>query len=170
MNIGPRSSVVQWNVPPGTASHPISRFLYRLRARLRWWRSGSTVRIVAWELCRIPLRIVAIVRAPNLRFGVAVPRDPRGAAAPHPWLPDTNRFELVCSKGIQELQRELRWCGVLDWRTYTRGFYEGSLWAMGIADSGKRNEESQSLTVSLNYPSDDKSTAGEPAKENHRGI
>jgi len=137
----PRPSVVQWNAQPGSASRPIPRFLYQLRAPLRWWSRFPIARIVAAEVCNLPLRIVAILRAPNPRNGVILPRDPR-AKAPHLWLPDTDRFELVCNKGIQELQREHRWCGVLDCRTYTRGFYEGSLWSMGTSGSEKRNEES----------------------------
>src|SRR5437667_1756151 len=101
-----RPSVVQWDVRPGTASRPMPKFFYRLRAPLRWW-SCSIARILVAEVCSLPLRIVAILRAPNQKTGVYIPS-----------LSDASGFEYACSEGIRELQRAHRWCGVLDCRTY----------------------------------------------------
>jgi hypothetical protein len=131
--VAPNPPVSEWHVPPGTASHPIPRLLFRLSAPVQWYEA-STARIVVAECRNLFRRIAAILRTPYPKNGVILPPDPR-PNAPHRWVDPSQRFEGACNDGIQQLQRTHPWCGILDFRIYAQGFQQGALWALGKIDT-----------------------------------
>jgi hypothetical protein len=110
-------------VHAGKASDPISKFRYQLRAPLRWW-SYSAPRIAAHEIGKIALRILAIPDSLlAIRAGLRVTPNIPDAYKETPRL--ANMLPHACISGMEKLDREHRWFGVLDQRTYSQGFCEG---------------------------------------------
>jgi hypothetical protein len=125
------------NVRSGSASSPIAKLKYRFSAPVRWWQR-SIVRIVAGELYRFPLRIRAILRTRNLRFGPEIPLGPKGHFVEH-WLAG-NTFLKPCSDYMQQLQRQDQWIGALDLQMVGQAYGAGAAWALDNACSGKDSE------------------------------
>jgi len=129
--------VSEWNVPPGSASRPIPRFLYRLAAPLRWWMESS-LRIVAEECCKFPLRILTIVRNPMLRYGAPIPDGPEGLGL-ESWEA-RNTYLRACSESIEQMQRDNRWIGTLECQMAAQAYRQGAAWVAGNACRGKESE------------------------------
>lgn len=111
-------------VPPGKASRPIPKLLYRLSAPLRWWES-STAREVTREIYMWPLRMKAVlVGMSELREGKIEVRFYR-TSGPNVNPDAENILLLACSSGMRELQKQSPWSGVLDSLTYLAGFQAG---------------------------------------------
>ena len=127
------------DVPPGTLSRPIPRFLYRLRAPLRWFR-GSTAHIVALELYNLPRRIAANRERQFHHLGILLPSDPRQNS---PLI----AFELACNEGMEKLQRDFPFCLSLEQALYARGFLEGAEYELGSEHihAGKEAASPQSI-------------------------
>lgn len=135
---------LQSRVPAGTASRPMSKFAYRLSAPLRWW-SRSILRIVAIELCSLPLRILAILKQPSLRLGVPIPLDLGGC---NPANPETlSSYIHACSLGIQQLQSERRMLSALETQTYVRAFRQGATWGIHNACSGSNTQAARQDSI-----------------------
>lgn len=127
-------------VPAGSASRPIAKFAYRLCAPLRWW-SRSILRIVAIELCSLPLRILAILKQPSLPQGVPIPLDLGGWNPANPEI--ASSYIHACSLGMQQLQSERRMLSALETQTYVRAFRQGATWGIHNACSGSNTQAAQ---------------------------
>jgi hypothetical protein len=121
------------HVPAGKASDPISKFLHRLCAPLRWW-SRSTPQIAVHEMGRTILRILSIPKAISaLREGlVASPHIPDAYRANHHLV---SMLPHTCKTGMERLENAHRWFGVQDCQTYFQGFREGAECGLSMLDS-----------------------------------
>jgi hypothetical protein len=128
---------LQSRVPPGSASCPIAKWTYRLGAALRLWR-GSMLRIMAIELCSLPLRILALLRTPSLRMGIRIPVQPEGCNLGS-WE-EVNSYAHACSEGMRQLQKERGVVSALECQTYCQGFQRGVRWYAGRTCNGKRTQ------------------------------
>src|ERR1039458_7916999 len=90
-------------VPADKPSDPISKFLHRLCAPLRWW-SRSTPQIAVHELGRTILRIPSIPKAISaLREGlVASPHIPDAYKVNHRLV---SMLPLACKTGMEKLEK-----------------------------------------------------------------
>ena len=95
MNANGITKASRLNVPAGTLSRPIPRFLYRLGAPLRWFR-GTTAHIAVLELYRLPQRILATRKKRFDRWGISLPSGPIQN-------PSSIAFELACTGGMETL-------------------------------------------------------------------
>jgi hypothetical protein len=133
------------NVPPGSASRPIPRLLYRLSAPLRWWRR-SIVRIMAGEVYRLFLRMKVILRTPSLRLGPSLPLSPKGHSLEN--FGSGSNFLRACSESMLCLRKESSWIGNLDLQMAAQAFRQGASWAIDNACSEKRSENTPDATSS----------------------
>ena len=128
-NQGRKSSTAQgFCVPAGSASSPMSKLGYRLCAPLRWW-SRSILRIMGEEICRFPLRILAILRTRSLRDGVPIPLDQKSLDLGSFGV--MNSFLLACSEGMQQLRKRHSWIATLEVQIYFQAFAQGAEWSQG---------------------------------------
>jgi len=138
-----RPLVWEWRVPPGTASRPIPRFLYRLSAPLRWYRS-TIAHILADECCRLPVHIRCMRRVLSPGGGVPIPSDPRQ-------IPFSIAFELACSDGIQRLFQETGEGSLWDRWTYAQGFLAGARYVASTPSSATCSAECLPTEKSKQY-------------------
>jgi hypothetical protein len=119
-------AVQEWNVPPGTASSPRAKFLYRLGAPQRWWQD-SRLRIAAQEIRAFPQRISVALRTPHLRFGYCLLScsEDRSTGT----LREVSEFVRACSSDMRRLQANHRWAGVLDLEIAAQSYRAGADWA-----------------------------------------
>jgi hypothetical protein len=126
-------------VPLGTASDPISKFFYRLRAPLRWW-VDSSIRKVADEIRSLPPRISMCLRTPCPRNGFRVPLLHLEGSIAETWRLES-RFLRSCSEDMQRLSKEHRWTTHLDREMAAQAYLAGATWAIrnicNGADSGQ---------------------------------
>lgn len=87
-----------------------------------WWLD-SKLRLVAGELYRIFLRISAMWGDSFLRYGPAIPNDPRRTHRGS--LAEENTFGSSCSEGIRQLSRKHEWMGPLDQQLAGEAFQLG---------------------------------------------
>ena len=125
------------HVPAGSASRPIPKLLYRLRAPLRWW-SDSILRTVALESYSLFLHIATLLRAPSLRAGVpiAVRLGSHNLAN----LGKASSFADACTQGMERLQTEHWTASMLVLQIYAQAFHDGANWAHHntCSESGSR--------------------------------
>lgn len=116
----------KWDVPPGTASSPRAKFLYRLGAPQRLWQH-SIFRIVVQEIRGFHRRISAVLRTPHLRFGYCLlscsADDSTGSFV------EESEFVRACRIGMQQLQANHHWVGVLDLEIASQAYRAGANWA-----------------------------------------
>jgi hypothetical protein len=101
----------------------------------------SSVRQVAIELCKCPLRIFAILRTPEMGFGPTIPPSQSGQRQPNLYPP--SKFALACIEGIQELRHANPWMGNLELQMAAQAFQLGARWAQSTEgpDSEKRSAD-----------------------------
>ena len=113
----------------------------------RWLREvreswlDSKQRLVADELCRIPRRILAMWADSYLRYGPAIPNDPRRTSRGS--LAEESIFGLSCSEGIKQLSRKHEWMGPLDQQLAGEAFQLGASWAFRTLDSCKKADDTE---------------------------
>lgn len=122
----------KWRVPPGTLNHPISIFLFRLFAPLRWLQ-GTTVHIAVYQCCKLPLRILAIRSLLSKRLSAT--------ARPLPSTPPFSGFEAFYIAGTQKLWQEKAWCDELDLQIWEQAFRQGAILASGNVCTKSDSEE-----------------------------
>jgi hypothetical protein len=133
-----RVSDARW----GTLSRrPMGTFLSWFRGTREWWLD-SKQRLVATELRRIPRRILAMWADSFLRYGPALPSDPRHTSPQS--LAQENTFLLSCSEDIKALSRKHEWMGPLDQQLAGEAFRLGASWAFGTLDSCKEADDMES--------------------------
>jgi hypothetical protein len=110
----------------------LSRWLREIHER--WLDSKQ--RIVADEFCKIPRRISAIWADSCLRFGPAIPNDPRRTSPPS--SPEESIFLFACSEGMKQLSQRHVWMGSLDQQLAGEAFQMGAAWAFRTQGSCKR--------------------------------
>jgi hypothetical protein len=110
-------------VRSGSASGPISKWLYRLSAPLRWWKGSSYARAVE-ELYSLPRRIQATHLLNTSLRG-------RGYSLPMPVekIPYLDVLD-VCKKDIEELLAENSWMTSLDLEMAAAGWAKGLRFAL----------------------------------------
>lgn len=125
-------------VRSGKLNHPKGTFHYGpIAAVLAVWMD-SRLRLVASEFCRFPRRIVAMWRDAGLKFGPAVPSDPRRN---NQWsLAQESIFLFSCSDSIKQLSQRHVWMGPLDQQLAGEAFQAGASWAFRNQDSGKTED------------------------------
>jgi hypothetical protein len=123
----------------GRLSHPTGRGFSRWILEVRQWWGESKQRLVAGELCRIPLRISAIWHDSYLRYGPALPSDPCRTGRAN--LAQENIFLSSCSDGIKELSRKHEWMGPLDQQLAGEAFRLGASWAFRTPDSCRKADD-----------------------------
>jgi hypothetical protein len=119
-----------------------------LLLRHRWGESLS--RTVVGELCKIYLRIAAILAEPDLKYGPAVPDDPRQSGQ----MPFHQAciYGLSCSEDIIRLSREHRWMGPLDQQLAAEAHQLGAAWAFRTLDSCRKNDDKEPVQNSCDPP------------------
>jgi hypothetical protein len=117
-------------------SHPMGMALSRWIAGIHDWWGESTARLAVGEFYRIPLRISAIWHDPYLKYGPALPSDPRRTDRAN--LAQENIFLLSCSEGIKQLSQKHEWMGPLDQQLAGEAFQLGASWAFRTLDSCKK--------------------------------
>lgn len=131
---------LQSRVSAGSASRPISKLTYRLCAPLRWW-SRSILRMVAVEICSLPLRIRAILSEPSLRLGVPITAYPEDCSGVN--LATLNSYLHACTGGIRRLRRERPVVSALETQTYARAFRQGATWGVRNVCSGSSTQSAR---------------------------
>ena len=126
----------------GRLGRPMGTVLSRRFREIREWWLDSKQRLVAGELCRIPLRILAMWADSYLRFGPAVPNDPRHTNRAS--LAEENTFGSSCSEGIKQLSRKHEWMGPLDQQLAGEAFQLGFSSACRILDPCTKEDDSGS--------------------------
>ena len=96
------------------------------------WRC-SLLKIIVGEFYRFPLRIAAILRASNLKYGPTLPLSPYGHTLESFRLENT--FLLACSEDIQELWDRHNWMGALEVHMAGLAFQRGARWGLNSACS-----------------------------------
>lgn len=127
-----------WGVPAGKYSRPIPKFLYRLRAPLRWW-SRSIVRIGVREVCMSAARIRAIWRSMH----------PVGESnVIHIYIPDSMQSLVKehtllrsYSGDMERLEKERPYLGLFDEQIFLLGFCSGARTALYTLDIEKKRTE-----------------------------
>lgn len=118
------SRVLRPGVPSGTAKFPILKLQDVL---VRRWK-GSTARIVADEIRRLPRRISAILQDTTLRAGDR-------PIVEHPWDEDwfpwnpSDKYLTDSTQDMQELLKEAPWAGNLDWALAAKAYRLGGAWS-----------------------------------------
>jgi hypothetical protein len=110
-------------VRPGKLSSPISKFLYRLCAPLRWW-SHSTARIVVHTLRTLPLRIAATRKA-RRDFLEGLPLQSYPTPACMESLYEESMLPHFCMTDMEKLSMERKFFEDLDQQTFVLGFRAG---------------------------------------------
>lgn len=119
----------------GNANLPKSKWQLRLaRLRIRW--GNSLVTTILAELGSLPLRILAILREPELRLGYHLPLSLEGQSTKILYPP--NKFLLACNRDILQLNAEHPWAGVLDLTLAARAFQRGAQWGVST-NSGRHS-------------------------------
>jgi len=117
-------------------SNPSSTLPHWLRAGLlevrRWWL-GSRFRLVGDEFRRFPLRIAAMLNDPLLRFGPAIPSDPRRTDQMN--LLEQSKLLFACNDDIGALQQAHKWTGPLDAQIAAKAYQAGAALAFRMQDS-----------------------------------
>src|SRR5262249_35990330 len=108
-----------------TVRLPISKLKEALASCHRRW-GCSLLRIMVGEVYRLPLRMAAILRNEDLRFGPELPPSPFGRNL-ESFYP-LNNFVLSCNEDIQQLRGEFAWCGDLEAQLCHRAFQLGARW------------------------------------------
>lgn len=124
----------------GRLNSPILDFAYWLRAvhiALRRSWHGSMFRLVAGEIYRFPFRISANLKNQDLRFGPAIPSDPRQHGQMS--LREESRYLFACSNDIKELSAKHPWMGPLDQELAAKAHQLGAIALLGILDSCKQS-------------------------------
>lgn len=125
-------------VPAGKYSAPIPKFLYRLRAPLRWWKR-STARIMALEVCNLPARMVASRRILlDLRKGLPFQFD---IPANMVILLPVHMLPRFYTQGMEKLQTE-QTVSLLDQQVFYQAFRAGVESALRIVDKQMTHKES----------------------------
>ena len=121
-NVIPKS-VFESGVPLGKSRLPNSRLLRRLGAPL-WWFRRSIAHIVVCEICSLPFRIYAVLRAPSRTGGMVIPM---GHA--EDGLPVSSG--LACMQGMRKRARgsDQQIWSWMDCRLYSQAFHDGAIWA-----------------------------------------
>ena len=110
-------------VHSGSASGPISKWVYRIPAPLPWWKRSSYSRMVE-EICSLPSRIQAMLRLNAILRG-------RGFQLP-PFEGQTRYLEVLrsCTSDIEELQAENNWMTSLDLEMAAKRWAKGFQFAV----------------------------------------
>lgn len=90
-------------------------------------------RVVVVEMYRCNLRILAIKADLDLRYGPAVPADPRQRGQMS--FRQESIFLFACSDDIKRLSREHPWMGPIDQQLAGEAFHAGAAWAFRTQDS-----------------------------------
>jgi hypothetical protein len=78
-------------------------------------------------------------RDPYLRYGPAIPNDPRRTSLAT--SVEENIFVSSCSEGMKQLSRKHEWMGPLDQQLAGEAFRLGALWAFRTQDSRKKEDD-----------------------------
>ena len=127
---------------PDRSSSPTGwLFVRRILGVVREWWAFSTHRVVVNELCKNPLRISAILRDSLLRYGPAIPTDPRqhGQMSFH----EECIYELSCSDDVGRLFQKHPWMGYLDQQLAAEAHQLGAAWAFRIHKEKDDKEPAQ---------------------------
>ncbi len=119
--------------------YPKGMDLARWLREVRDWWLDSRQKLVAGELCRIPRRILAMWADSYLRYGPAIPNDPRHTSRAS--LAEENTFVSSCSEGIKQLSRKHEWMGPLDQQLAGEAFQLGFSSACRILGPCKREDD-----------------------------
>src|SRR5215831_3386012 len=117
----PRASVL--HVRSGSASGPISKYLYLLRAPLRWWKRSSHTRAVE-EIHSLPRRIQATRRLNTSLGGRGYLLPARVEPIPYLELLD------ACKMDMEELRTEYPRMTSLDRQMAVAGWAKGLQFAL----------------------------------------
>jgi hypothetical protein len=118
-----------------TNLRPIAKSRVLFASLLRRWES-SVLKIVIGECYRFPLRILAVLRTPELALGPKVPLTLWDHSPVRLYPPSS--FLLACSDHIQHLKNAAPWAGSLEAQLLARAFQLGAQWAVSN-DSEKHN-------------------------------
>jgi hypothetical protein len=127
----------EWNVPAGSASSGLAKLLYRLSGPRRWWQ-GSISRIVVQEIGGFPLRILAALRTPHLRFGYTLLSHSENHSMEKLNFLEQSKYVRTCRNDMQRLQENHQWVGLLDLQIAAQAHRAGASWA--IDNFCKRND------------------------------
>ena len=103
------------------------------------WRC-STFRLVVCEIGKLPYRIAAILGDSYLRYGPAVPDDPRQNGQMS--LRQESKFLFASTDDIKRLSLKHPWMGPLDQQLAGEAYRAGAALAFGISDSCNGNSGS----------------------------
>lgn len=131
-----RVSDAHWDTP-GFRPKGTGLSCWLREVRERWLDSKQ--RLVAGELCRIHHRILAMWRDRYLRYGPALPNDPRHTSRAS--LAEESTFVSSCSEGIKQLSRKHEWMGPLDQQLAGEAFQLGFSSACRILGSCKKEDD-----------------------------
>lgn len=117
---------------------------------LRYKWEESLFRTVVGEFCKIYLRIAAILGDPMLKYGPAIPDDPRQDGQ----MPFHKEciYGLSCSEDIKQLSRKHVWIGPLDQQLAAEAHQLGAAWAFRILDSCRENDDIKPVENSCDPP------------------
>jgi hypothetical protein len=118
--------------------HPKGRDLWHQLREIREWWLDSKLKLAAGEFYRISRRISAIWADPWLRYGPAIPNDPRLNRLAI--SVEENTFVLSCSEGMTQLSRKHEWMGPLDQQLAGEAFQLGFSSACGILDPCRKSD------------------------------
>jgi hypothetical protein len=123
----------------GKLSYPTEWHLARriLGAVREWW-VFSRHRVVVNEIRKILLRISAILKDSLLKYGPAVPSDPRQHGQMS--FRQASIFGLSCSHDVGQLSRKYPWMGDLDQQLAAEAYQLGAAWAFRILDSCNKTD------------------------------
>jgi hypothetical protein len=95
--------------------------------------------LVVLEIRSFPLRIVACIRDPWLRYGSTLYAP---CEATSTWSFETeNKYSRACMAHIQELQRDHRWLTPLDEELAAQSHLAGAIWVLRSFDRGTQGTE-----------------------------
>jgi hypothetical protein len=134
----------------GTSSSSKGKRRVGLFSLLRYKWGESLLRTVVGELCNICLRIAAILAEPILKYGPAIPDDPRqdGQMPFH----QACIYGLSCSEDIRQLSRKHRWMGPLDQQLAAEAHQLGAAWALRTLDSCRESDDKEPVQNSCDPP------------------
>jgi hypothetical protein len=111
----------------------------RLRTFLVLWYRQSTLRILALEILRFPLRMSACVTTPYIRRGVTIYAARRDRSMGN--LVQESKYQDACTRYIQELMEKLPWAVALDLEVAAQAHRAGALWVRDTLDNETHNTE-----------------------------
>lgn len=105
-------------------------FAHRMLGEAREWWAFSTHRVVADEVRKSPLRISAILKDSLLKYGPAVPTDPRQHGQMS--FREECVYGLSCTRDVEQLLQKHPWMGALDQQLAAEAYQLGAAWAFRI--------------------------------------